>query len=139
MRVSWNRVSPIDRVFDDVMGTMLGTATSPRTFEPEIEVRANDEEVVVLCDVPGIKNEDLEITVDNHVLTIKGTRKFEGKEREQVVLGRAYGSFTRSYRLPDVVDEERLAADLTDGVLTIRLPKQPKAQPRKIAIGRKDA
>jgi HSP20 family protein len=135
MRVSWNAISPIDRVFDDVMGSLLGTATSPKTFEPAVDVRANDDEVVILCDVPGIKNDELEITVENHVLTIRGARKFESKDGEQVMLGRAYGSFSRSFKLPDQVDEERLAADLVDGVLTIRLPKQPKAKPKKITIG----
>src|SRR6187549_3323602 len=98
MRATWNAISPIDRVFDDVMGSMLGTATSPRTFEPAVEVRTNDDEVVFLCDVPGIKNDELEITVENHVLTIRGARKFESKDGEQVMLGRAYGSFSRSFK-----------------------------------------
>jgi HSP20 family protein len=124
MRVTWNAISPIDRVFDDVMGSVLGTATSPRTFEPAVDVRANDDEVVFLCDV-----------VENHVLTFRGARKFESKDGEQVMLGRAYGSFSRRFKLPDQVDEERLAADLVDGVLTIRLPKLPKAKPKKITIG----
>lgn len=135
MRVTWNMASPLDRVFDDVMGSMLGTATSPRTFEPAVDVRSNDEEVVFLCDVPGLKNDDLEITIDQHVLTIKGTRKFDSNEGEQVMLGRAYGSFSRSFELPDAVDEERLTADLEGGVLTLRLPKHPKAKPKRIVIG----
>jgi HSP20 family protein len=121
-------------MFDDVMGSMLGTATSPRTFDPTIDVRANDNEFVFACDVPGVKQEDLEVTLENHVLTIKGTRKFESKSDEQVMLGRAYGSFARSYTLPDYVDDANLAANLADGVLTIRIPKQAKVKPRKIPI-----
>ncbi len=135
MRVTWNTVSPLERVFDDVMGSTLGTAMSPRTFQPSVDVRANEREVLFLCDVPGLKKQDLEITVVNHVLTIKGTRKFESKEGEQVMLGRAYGSFSRAFRLPDSVDEDRLDADLADGVLTIRAPRHPKAMPKRIAIG----
>jgi HSP20 family protein len=135
MRVTWKTVSPIDRVFDDVMGAALGTATSPRTFEPDIDVRATDDEVVFFCDVPGIRNDQLEITIENHVLTIKGSRTFESKEGEQVLLGRAYGSFSRAFQLPDSVNEDGLAADLAGGVLTIRVPKQPKAKPKKIPIG----
>lgn len=136
MRGTFNAVAPVARGHrDDVMGSMLGTAASVQAFEPAIDVRANEDEVVFLCDVPGTKAEELEVTVENRVLTIKGARKFETKEGEQVMLGRAYGAFTRTFRLPDLVDEERLAADLTDGVLTIRLPKHPKAKPRKITIG----
>jgi len=134
MLTRWDAVSTLDRMFDDVMGSMLGTATSTRTFDPSIDVHASDNEVVFVCDVPGIKQDDLEITLENHVLTIKGTRKFEGKENEQVMLGRAYGSFNRSYTLPDYVDDENLSARLADGVLTIRIPKQPKAKPKKIQI-----
>ena len=111
MRVTWNMVSPLDRVFDDVMGSMLGTATSPRTFEPSVDVRSNDHEVIFLCDVPGLKNEDLEITIDHRVLSISGTQKFESSQDEQVLLGRAYGTFRRRFELPDDVDHERLTAN----------------------------
>ena len=134
MLTRWDAVSTLDRMFDDVMGSMLGTATSTRTFDPAIDVHASDNEVVFVCDVPGIKQDDLEVTLENHVLTIKGTRKFDGKEDEQVMLGRAYGPFTRSYTLPDVVDDEKLTAHLADGVLTVRIPKQARAKPRKIQI-----
>ena len=135
MLSTWNAVSTLDRMFDDVMGSAFGTATSNRTFNPAIDVRASDTEVALVCDVPGVKQEDLEITLANHVLTIKGTRRFDTRDNEQVMLGRAYGSFSRSYTLPDALDDEKLAAQLADGVLTIRIPKLPKAQPRKIQIG----
>ena len=134
MLTKWDAVSTLDRMFDDVMGSMLGTATSARTFDPSIDVHASDNEVVFVCDVPGIKQADLEVTLENHVLTIKGTRKFEGREDEQVMLGRAYGSFSRSYTVPEYLDDENLTARLADGVLTIRIPKQAKAKPKKIQI-----
>jgi HSP20 family protein len=135
MLTTWDAVSTLDRMFDDVMGSAFGAATNPRTFDPAIDVRASETEVAFVCDVPGIKQEDLEITLQNHVLTIKGTRKFESKDHEQVVLGRAYGSFTRAFTLADSLDEEKLSARLADGVLTVRIPRHPKAKPRKIEIG----
>lgn len=135
MLTTWDAVSTLDRMFDDVMGSAFGTATNSRTFDPAIDVRASESEVVFICDVPGVKKEDLEVTLENHVLTIKGTRKFDGKEDERVMLGRAYGAFHRAYTLPDSLDEENLSAHLADGVLTLRIPKQPKAKPRKIQIG----
>lgn len=82
-----------------------------------------------------MKQQDIEITLTNRVLTIKGTRSFEGKNTEQVMLGRSYGAFSRSYTLPEALDEANLTAELADGVLTVRIPKLPKAQPRKIQIG----
>lgn len=134
MLTTWNAVSTLDRLFDDVMGSAFGTATSTRNFDPAIDVRANDNEVVFVCDVPGMKRDDLEITLANHVLTLKGTRRFDSERNEQVMLGRAYGTFARSYTLPESVDEEHLTANLADGVLTLRIPKTPRAKPRKIDI-----
>jgi HSP20 family protein len=135
MLPAWNAVATLDRMLDDVMGSAFGTAVNTRTFEPAIDVRTSESEVVVLCDVPGVKQDDLEITLENHVLTIKGARKFDSKENEQVMLGRAYGAFSKSFTLPDALDEENLSATLADGVLSIRIPKHAKAQPRRIQIG----
>lgn len=131
---AWNAVSTLDRMLDDVMGSAFGAAMNTRTFHPAIDVRTSDDEVVFLCDVPGVKQEDLELTLENHVLTIKGERKFEANQSEQVVLGRPYGVFNRSFALPDSLDEANLSADLADGVLTIRVPRQATAKPRRIQI-----
>lgn len=134
MLTTWNAVSTLDRMLDDVMGSAFGTATNPRTFNPTIDIRTNEDEVTFVCDVPGMKRDDLDITLENHVLTLKGVRRFEGREKEQVMLGRAYGSFSRSFTLPDALDEEKLSAELADGVLVVRIPRHPKAKPRKITI-----
>jgi HSP20 family protein len=135
MLTAWDAVSTLDRMLDDVMGSTFGAATNQQAFDPSIDVRSNDNEVLFICDVPGVKQEDLEVTVENHVLTLKGTRRFESKDDEQVMLGRAYGSFKRSFTLPDYADDANMDAHLADGVLTIRIPKHAKAKPRKIQIG----
>jgi HSP20 family protein len=132
---TWNAVATLDRMFDDVMGSAFGTATSSRTFDPAVDVRTSDAEIALVWDIPGVSREDLEITLADHVLTVKGSRRFDSRENERVMLGRAYGSFTRSYTLPETLDEEHLTASLADGVLTVRIPKRPEAQPRKIQIG----
>ncbi len=133
----------LDRLFDDVMtgvaGTALGASSPVRGFSPAFDVRANDEEIVFTADVPGIKEEDLEITLDDGVLTVKGQRRYEGNGKDKVWLGRSYGSFTRSFTLPDTVDPDRLGAELADGVLTIRVAQQPKQKPRKITIAPRTA
>ena len=130
----WDAVSALDRMLDDVMGSAFGAAVNARTFSPTIDVYANDDEVVFLCDVPGISENELDVTLENHVLTIEGERRFERGRDDQVVLGRPYGAFRRSFSLPDSLDEANLSADLANGVLTIRIPKHPKAKPRKIPI-----
>jgi HSP20 family protein len=128
-----------DRLLDDVMtgvtGTSFGSATHARGFSLAVDVRANSDEIVFTADVPGVKREDIEITLEEGVLTLKGQRRYEGSGKEKVWLGRGYGAFERSYTLPDTVDAEHLSAELDGGVLTVRVPQSPKAKPRKITIG----
>ena len=135
MLTAWSTVPGLDRMFDDVVRSFSGTATNTKSFEPAIDVRANEEAVLFVCDVPGLKEQDLEITLENHELTIQGARKYEGSAEDRVLVGRAYGTFKRVFALPDSLDEGALSAKLEDGVLTIRIPKQPKARPRRITIG----
>ena len=137
MLTTWDAVSTLDRMFDDMMGSALGAATNSRTFNPDIDIRSTEEELVFVCDVPGVKQEDLDITLHEHVLTIKGARKLESAPGHQMLVGRSYGSFKRSFTLPSSLDEEKLSADLHDGVLEIRIPKVPKAKPFKVQIGTK--
>ncbi|HVJ94772.1 MAG TPA: Hsp20/alpha crystallin family protein [Labilithrix sp.] len=138
MLTAWNAFPMLDSLFDDVMhgvaGTALGTAATQRSYSPAIDVRTNADEIVFVCDVPGIKHEDLDVSVEAGRLTIKGHRRYEGGQKDQVWLGRSYGAFERSFTLPDLVDPDKLTADLSDGVLTIRVPKKPQAKPRRIQI-----
>lgn len=140
--VSAFSASMLDRLFDDVMtGVAGGTAsTAPvRSFTPAVDLRANEEEIVVTADVPGLEQKDLEITLENGVLTLKGKRSYEGNGKDKVWLGRSYGAFSRSFTLPDTVDPERVTADLANGVLTVRIAQQPKMKPRKITISPRQA
>lgn len=135
MLTTWDPVRLLDRMVDDVMQGSFGTATNPRNYRPDVDVRSNGERVLFSFDVPGVRKEDIEITLENSVLTVKGSRKFDPTApKEQLLLGRAYGSFTRSFALPEQLDVEKLSAQLTDGVLTVEIPKIAKAQPRRIDI-----
>jgi HSP20 family protein len=141
MLTAWNAFPMLDRLFDDVMNDVTGKAfgmATQSTFNPAIDVRANDDQIVFVCDVPGLKREDLEITLENGVLSIRGQRSYQGAENDRVLLGRSYGAFANRFTLPDYVDAENMTADLADGVLTITVPKQPKAKPRRIEIGGKN-
>ncbi|WP_394822113.1 Hsp20/alpha crystallin family protein [Pendulispora albinea] len=135
-----------DRVLDDVMGASFGTATHRRAFSPSIDVFSDAERVLFVCDLPGVKREDLELTVEGRTLTIRGARKFaepgqnkgDGKAG-QVLLGRSYGSFNRAFTLPEDLDVSRLTAELVEGVLTIRIPRLEASKPRRIAISTQPA
>ena len=138
MLTTWNSFPLLDRLLDDVMagtsGTSLGSPTAARAFSPTVDVRANDEELVFTADVPGVRLDELDISLEDRVLTLKGQRRYNGDGKDKVWLERSYGSFVRSFTLPETVDPERLSADLADGVLTIRIAQAPKAKPRKVTI-----
>jgi HSP20 family protein len=129
-------VPVLDGLLDDVMGSAFGYATKAARFTPSVDVIAKEDELVFHLDVPGVKQENLEVTLENRILSIKGSRKYEAEPNEhQMLLGRAYGEFALRYTLPETADGAQLAAYLADGVLTLRVPKHPKGQARKIQIG----
>ena len=136
MLVALDAVPALGGLLDDVMGSAVGYATKATVFTPSVDVIAKEHELVFQMDVPGVKQENLEVSLENHVLLIKGSRRYEaGSNEQQMLLGRAYGDFSLQYTLPETVDGDKLVAYLADGVLTLRVPKHPKAQPRRIQIG----
>jgi len=136
MLATLDAVPVLDGLIDDVMGSAFGYATKAAVFTPSVDIISKERELVFQLDVPGVKQENLAVTLENRVLTIKGWRKYEaGPNEQQMLLGRSYGEFSLRYTLPESADGEQLAAFLADGVLTLRVPKLAKAQPRKIQIG----
>ena len=105
-------------------------------FVPAFEVKETNEAFVVKADIPGVQEPDLDIAVHNNVLTVSGTRHAEErKEGDNFALyERQYGSFSRSFSLPDTADGDRVEAKLETGVLTLTIWKKAEAKPRKIAL-----
>jgi HSP20 family protein len=105
-------------------------------FSPAFEVKETTEAFVVRADLPGVAEADLDIAVHNNVLTVSGARQAEErKDGESYALyERQFGSFTRSFSLPDLADGEKITAQLANGVLTLTIMKKAAAQPRKIAL-----
>lgn len=105
-------------------------------YVPPFEVKETNEAFVLKADVPGVAEADLDIAVHNSILTVSGTRHAEErKEGESFALyERQYGSFSRSFSLPDTADGERVEAKLDSGVLTLMIWKKAEAKPRKIAL-----
>jgi HSP20 family protein len=107
-------------------------------FVPAFEVKETNEAFVLKGDVPGVREADIDIAVHNNVLTISGTRQAEErKEGDSFALyERQYGSFSRSFALPDTADGERIEAKLESGVLTLSIWKKAEAKPRKISLNK---
>jgi HSP20 family protein len=105
-------------------------------FAPAFEVKETSDAFVLKADLPGVAEGDLDIGVHNNVLTVSGSRSAEQrKDGESYALyERQFGSFTRSFSLPDIADGEKIAAALEHGVLTLTIGKKAEAKPRKIAL-----
>ena len=105
-------------------------------FNPDFEVKETREGYQFRADLPGIKEKDLEISMTGNRLTVSGHREAEKRDESDryYLYERSYGSFSRSFTLPDGVDNTKVAADLKDGVLTMLVPRRPETQPRKINV-----
>ncbi len=105
-------------------------------FSPAFDVKETKDAYLFKADVPGIQEKDLEVTMTGNRLTISGKRDEEKEEKSEryYTYERNYGSFTRSFTLPDGADIDKLRASLEQGVLTIDVPKKPEVQPKKIAV-----
>ena len=131
----------LDRLFNqmlqDAWGTQMPTeGVANRTWTPAVDIKETQEALHFAIELPGMTKDNLEITVENNILTIAGERKFEKetKGEEYHRLERAYGTFSRSFTLPTGVRTDKVEANFENGVLRLDLPKQEGAKPRKITI-----
>ncbi len=114
--------------------------SEPRTgqpWSPAVDIAETENELVLKADLPDLKLEDIEVRVENQTLTLKGERKFEKDEKSKGYhrIERSYGTFVRSFSLPTSVDSEKVAAQYSNGVLTIKLPKKgDAAKPRQVKV-----
>lgn len=131
-RGSMPRISDLLRW--DPFGEM---ATTRMAAFPTIEVKETKEAFVFKADLPGMKDEDVDVQVHGNRLTIGGERREEERSEgdRYYAYERSYGGFSRSFTLPDGADLDAVQADLRDGVLTVKVPKKPEIQPKKISVG----
>ncbi len=117
------------------LDTVFGQAVE-RSFAPTFEVKETKDAYVFRADLPDVKDSDLEISLTGNRLSISGRREQERHEQGDTFYAseRAYGSFTRSFTLPEGIDGDNVSADLKHGVLTLSVPKKPEVQPRKVTI-----
>jgi HSP20 family protein len=123
----------IDRLFEDT----FGRGESGSSWTPAVDVQENQNELRLDVELPGLNPDEVEITADNGVLTIRGEKQIERKEGDESryhVVERSYGSFLRSFQLPQGLDESRIEASFNNGMLAIHIPKSALPQPKKIQI-----
>ncbi len=107
------------------------------SWMPPVDIYQNgDQELVLKAEVPDMNKDDIEITVDNGTLTIRGEKKFDSDVKEEQFhrIERHYGAFSRSFSLPPTVDPGKVAAEYKNGVLTVKLPLREEAKPRQIKV-----
>ena len=109
---------------------------STRTWAPPVDIYENGDNLVLKAELPGINPDDIEIRVEDNTLYLKGERKFEKEVKEQNYhrVERSYGTFTRTFSLPNSIDSDKVAANYKDGVLTLTMPKKEEAKPKTIKI-----
>ena len=120
-------------------GWPVGNGVATSAWLPSVDVFEDKESLKIVAELPGLKPEDVKITLENSTLTLRGEKKQVAEEKTERVhrYERSYGSFERSFSLPNTVDADKVAASFENGVLTITLPKAEKAKPREIAVAAK--
>ena len=144
-RRSLSELEAMERHFENVFGRPFLPSvwrhipTVEMGWTPAIEVFEREDKYMVKAELPGMKEEDIDISVVGDTLTIKGERKAESevKEEDYYCCERSYGSFSRSIAVPSNVDAKKIEASYEDGVLEVSLPKVPEVKPKKITVSAK--
>jgi HSP20 family protein len=141
--IRWNPEADIfrgrlDRVFNQVLNDVWGKGFegSQGSFLPAVDIRETPQALTFSAELPGLKKEDVEITLENQVLTISGERKLEKEQKDESFhrVERTYGTFSRSFTLPGNVKTDQATAKFDHGILTIQVPKADEPKPHRIDI-----
>jgi len=129
----------INRMFDDTIRTLHptdGEELEKGTWAPAVDIYETNDSFVVSADLPGLNKDEIQIDLKDNTLTLKGEKKFEEKVSKDnyIRIERAYGSFVRSFTLPQNVDPEKIKAKYKEGVLEITIPKKEEAKPKQIKV-----
>lgn len=106
------------------------------SWTPAVDIFETENELILTAEVPGIEDKDIEIKIEDNTLSLKGERKFEKETKEENYhrIERAYGSFYRSFTLPNYIDQDKIRAEHQNGVLKITMPKKAELKPRKVKV-----
>jgi HSP20 family protein len=129
-----NRMNSLFQDFNRGQGETDALTTA--AFVPQVDVYEDEHKVVLKLEVPGMKQDDFDIRVENNTLTVRGERKFEKEEKKENFhrIERRYGSFYRAFTVPNTIDPESIKADYDAGVLRLELQKRPESKPKQIKV-----
>ena len=135
----FRRVSTLQDQFNRLFNESFrnhGEESALTTWAPAVDIYETPNELVVKADLPDVNEKDIDVRVENNLLTIRGERKFEKSVSEENFLRveRTYGAFSRSFSLPNTLNAEAIGAEYKNGVLTITLPKREETKPRKVKV-----
>jgi len=134
----FNMQREINKMFDSFFrgGTQSDEPSNFSYWTPAVDITEQDDQYSVKVELPGVNKDDVKITLESNILTIRGEKKQEKEEKEKNYhrVERTYGSFQRSFTLPTVVKSDKIDAIFKDGILTISLPKAEEAKPKQIEV-----
>lgn len=126
------------RFFDDFFDSFFGSPTLARrgTWTPAVDILEKDGNLVLRAEMPGLNEKEIELNVQGDILTIRGEKKVDNEVKREDFhrVERRYGSFSRSFSLPNTVDTEKISAEYKNGVLTITIPQKPEVKAREIRV-----
>jgi len=143
--IKWDPFNELEDI-SNRLNRMFGRPAAPATaghemvkvtdWTPSVDISETEKAYLIKAEIPEVKKEDVKVTVDNGVLTIQGERKMEKEEKGKKFhrIERSYGSFLRSFRIPDGVDDTKAKAEFKDGMITVTLPKSEKAKTKAVEI-----
>jgi HSP20 family protein len=122
--------------FNDFPVAMWGEQNQRENWTPAVDILEKDGNLILRAELPGISEKQIDVKLEGNTLTLKGERKMDKEENKNNYhrVESFYGSFTRSFRLPETVDVEKISADYKNGILTVTIPQKPEVRPREIPV-----
>ncbi len=126
----------VNRLFNETVLRGHGEDSALTTWSPAVDIYETENELVVKADLPDVSEKDIDVRVENNLLTVRGERKFEKSVSEDNYLRveRSYGAFSRSFSLPNTVNAEQIQVEYKNGVLTVTMPKREESKPRQVKV-----
>jgi HSP20 family protein len=127
----------MDRIYDSTFGSSFRSPASLSGWNPAVNVYQDKDQFIVVAELPGLKKEEIEISLHDDTLALSGERKREGSSEQGLLTERFYGKYQRSVTLPTAVDPDKVTATYKDGLLQVVLPKAEEAKPKQIEVALK--
>lgn len=132
----WNIINQMNEILGSSSRNFDNSSMATSKWAPAVDILEEQDKYVINADLPGVKTEDIEVSMENGVLSIKGERREEAKEegKNYSRIERIYGTFHRQFSLPDIADSDNIQASYNNGVLKLCIPKKEAAKPKRISI-----